>query len=82
MASVRFKNVNKWFGKSKVLHNINLEIKESEFSSYIKFAKEELNITISKEDIIAYNNNRENAEAVMQDLSIEMEKALFRNKKR
>ena len=31
MASVRFKNVNKWFGKTKVLHDINLEIKESEF---------------------------------------------------
>jgi multiple sugar transport system ATP-binding protein len=31
MASVRFKNVSKWFGKIKVLHDINLEIKESEF---------------------------------------------------
>ena len=31
MASVRFKNVSKWFGKTKVLHDINLEIKESEF---------------------------------------------------
>ncbi|MGD9067524.1 MAG: ATP-binding cassette domain-containing protein, partial [Desulfobacterales bacterium] len=31
MASVRFKNVHKWFGKTKVLHDINLDIKESEF---------------------------------------------------
>lgn len=31
MASVIFENVNKWFGKTKVLHNINLEIEESEF---------------------------------------------------
>jgi len=31
MAHVTFKNVNKWFGKTKVLHDINLEIKESEF---------------------------------------------------
>jgi multiple sugar transport system ATP-binding protein len=31
MASVKFENVNKWFGKTKVLHNINLEIEESEF---------------------------------------------------
>ena len=31
MASVMFENVNKWFGKTKVLHDINLEIEESEF---------------------------------------------------
>ncbi len=31
MASVRFKNVDKWFGKTQVLHDINLDIKESEF---------------------------------------------------
>jgi multiple sugar transport system ATP-binding protein len=31
MASVIFENVNKWFGKIKVLHDINLEIEESEF---------------------------------------------------
>jgi len=31
MASVRFENVNKWFGKTQVLHHINLEIDESEF---------------------------------------------------
>ena len=31
MASVVFENVNKWFGKTQVLHNINLEIEESEF---------------------------------------------------
>ena len=31
MASVIFENVNKWFGKTKVLHDINLEIEESEF---------------------------------------------------
>jgi multiple sugar transport system ATP-binding protein len=31
MASVRFENVNKWFGKTRVLHHINLRIDESEF---------------------------------------------------
>jgi len=31
MASVKFENVNKWFGRTKVLHDINLEIEESEF---------------------------------------------------
>jgi multiple sugar transport system ATP-binding protein len=31
MASVTIKNVGKWFGKTKVLHDINLEIKEGEF---------------------------------------------------
>jgi multiple sugar transport system ATP-binding protein len=31
MASVKFINVNKWYGKTKVLHDINLDIKESEF---------------------------------------------------
>ena len=31
MASVKFKNVNKSFGKTKVLFDINLDIEESEF---------------------------------------------------